>query len=51
MFTSGVHLCLTVGGTVVRRGEKPLRRHLGEITMLYQGCMQTLQFLLDNDTC
>ena len=28
MFTSDVHLCLTVGGTVVRRGERPLRRHL-----------------------
>ena len=27
-----VYLCLTVGGTVVRRGERPLRRHLGEIT-------------------
>ena len=26
-----VHLCLTVRGTVVRRGERPLRRHLGEM--------------------
>ena len=33
MFTSDVHLCLTVGGTVVRRGERPLRRHLGEVTL------------------
>ena len=32
MFTSDVYLCLTVGGTVVRRGERPLRRHLGEMT-------------------
>ena len=33
MFTSDVHLCLSVGGTVVRRGERLLRRHFGEITM------------------
>ena len=32
MFTSDAHLCLTVGGTVVRRGERPLRRHLVEVT-------------------
>ena len=34
MFTSDVYLCLTVGGTVVRRGEleRSLRRHLGEMT-------------------
>ena len=37
MFTSDVHLCLTVGGTVVRRGERPLRRHLGEITLPSKG--------------
>ena len=43
MFTSDVHLCLTVGGTVVRRGERPLRRHLGEITMPSRGrgCLRT----------
>ena len=28
VFTSDAHLCLTVGGTVVRRGERSLRRHL-----------------------
>ena len=33
MFTSDVHLCLSVGGTVVRRGERLLRRHLGDITI------------------
>ena len=27
VFTSDVHLCLAVGDTVVRRGERPLRRH------------------------
>ena len=38
-----VHLYLTVGGTVVRRGERPLRRHLGEITMpsRRRGCLRT----------
>ena len=43
MFTSDVHLCLTVGGTVVRRGERPLRRHLGEITKPSRGrgCLRT----------
>ena len=43
MFTSDVHLCLTVGGSVVRRGERPLRRHLGEITMPSRGrgCLRT----------
>ena len=45
MFTSDVHLCLTVGGTVVRRGERPLRRHLGEITMSSRGrgCLSDLE--------
>ena len=40
---SDLHLCLTVGGTVVRRGERPLRRHLGEITMPSRGrgCFRT----------
>ena len=28
VFTSDVHLCLTVGSTAVRRGERLLRRHL-----------------------
>ena len=37
MFTSDVHLYLTVGGTVVMRGERPLRRHLGEITKASKG--------------
>ena len=37
VFTSDVHLYLSVGGTVVRRGERPLRRHLGEITMSSRG--------------
>ena len=37
MFTSEVHLCMSVGGTVVTRGERPLRRHLGEITMPSRG--------------
>ena len=32
-----MHLCLTIGGTVVRRGERPLRRHLGEVTMPSSG--------------
>ena len=43
MFTSDVHLCLTVGGTVVRRGERPLRRHLGEVTKPNRGrgCLRT----------
>ena len=43
MFTSDVHLCLTVGGTVVRRGERPLRRRLGEITKPSRGrgCLRT----------
>ena len=43
MFTSDVHLCLTVGGTVVRRGKRPLRRHLGEITMpsRRRSCLRT----------
>ena len=43
MFTSDVHLCLTVGGTVVRRGERPLRRHLGEETKSSRGrgCLRT----------
>ena len=37
MFTSDVYLCLIVGGTVVTRGERPLRRHLGEITKPRRG--------------
>ena len=37
MFTSDVDLCLIVGGTVVRRGERPLIIHLGEITMPSRG--------------
>ena len=37
VFTSDVNLYLSVGGTVVRRGERPLRRHLGEITMPSRG--------------
>ena len=43
MFTSDAHLCLTVGGTVVRRGERPLRRHLGEVTKpgRGRGCLRT----------
>ena len=43
MFTSDVHLCLNVGGTVVRRGERPLRRHLGEETKSSRGrgCLRT----------
>ena len=32
MFTSDVHLCLTVGGTEVRRRERLFRRHLEEVT-------------------
>ena len=31
VFTSNVHLCLSIGDTVVRRGERLLRRHLGEV--------------------
>ena len=31
VFTSNVHLCLSIGNTVVRRGERLLRRHLGEV--------------------
>ena len=43
VFTSDVHLCLTVGGTVVRRGERPLRRHLGEVNKPSRGrgCLRT----------
>ena len=43
MFTRDVHLCLTVGGTEVRRGERPLRRHLGEVTKPSwgRGCLRT----------
>ena len=43
VFTNDVHLCLTVGGTVVRRGERPLRRHLGEVTKPSRGrgCLRT----------
>ena len=43
VFTSDVHLCLTVGGTVVRRRERPLRRHLGEVTKPSRGrgCLRT----------
>ena len=37
MFTSDVRLYLTVGGIVIRRGERPLRRHLGEITKPSRG--------------
>ena len=37
VFTSDVHLCLTFGGTVVRRGGRPLRRHLRETTMPSRG--------------
>ena len=35
-----MHLCLTIGGTVVRRGERPFRRYLGEITR-GSGCLRT----------
>ena len=43
VFTSDVHLCLTVGGTVVRRGERLLRKHLGEVTKPSRGrgCLRT----------
>ena len=43
MFTSDVHLCSSVGGTVVRRGERLLRRHLGDITKpsRERGCLRT----------
>ena len=43
MFTSDVHLCLTVGGTVVRRGERPSRRQYGEVTKpsKERGCLRT----------
>ena len=27
VFTSDMHLCLTFGGTMFRRGERPSRRH------------------------
>ena len=33
MFTSDAHLCWTVGGTVVRKGKRLLRRYLGEMTV------------------
>ena len=38
-----MHLCLTVGGTVVRRGERLLRRHLAEVTKPSKGrgCLRT----------
>ena len=32
-----MHLCLTVAGTVIRRGERLLRRHLGEVTKPNRG--------------
>ena len=43
VFTSDVHLCLTVGGTVVRRGKRPLTGHLGEVTKPSRGrgCLRT----------
>ena len=43
MFTSDVHLCLTVGGTEVRRGERLLRTHLREVTKPSRGssCLRT----------
>ena len=39
-----MHLCLTAGGTVVRREERPLRRHLGEVTKPSRGrgCLRKL---------
>ena len=42
VFTGDVHLCLTVGG-IRWVGERPLRRHLGEITMPSRGrgCLRT----------
>ena len=41
--SSDVHLCLTVGGTVVRRGERLLRRHFREVTKSSRGrgCLRT----------
>ena len=40
MFTSDVHLCLTVGSTMVRR-ERVLRRHFGEKGLSLIGCLRT----------
>ena len=50
VFTNDVHLRLTVGGPVVRRGERLLRRHLGERTKPSRGrgCLRpTLRLLVE----
>ena len=43
MFTSDARLCLTVGCTVVKRGERLLRRHFGEVAKPSKGrgCLRT----------
>ena len=47
MFTSDVHLCLSVGDTVVRRGERLLRRHLREVIKPSRGRGLTLRLLVE----